>query len=94
MKFKDMKKIPIITSIFSIAALIFIISSCASTSSLSEAKSGAQLWGENCLRCHNTPSPETFSDSEWDVAVLHMRMRANLTKREAIKIADFLKSAN
>ena len=71
-----------------------LMNSCSTSGQLAEAKSGAQLWGENCLRCHNTPSPETFSDSEWDVVVLHMQMRASLTEHEAINIAEFLKSAN
>ena len=71
-----------------------LINGCKSTSSIAEAKTGAQLWGENCLRCHNNPSPETFSDREWDVAVMHMRIRANLTEHEATSIAEFLKTAN
>lgn len=89
-----MKKIPIIISLFSLVAAVIVVSSCATTNELAAAKSGAQLWGENCLRCHNTPSPETFSDVEWDVAVMHMRVRANLTEDEAVKIAEFLKTAN
>ncbi len=89
-----MKKIPIIIFLFTLLATITIISSCQSTSTLAEAKSGAQLWGENCLRCHNAPSPESFSDTEWDVAVMHMRVRAYLTEPEAVKIAEFLKTAN
>ncbi len=89
-----MKKIPIIISLFALLMVVFIAVRCSTTSSLAEAKSGAQLWGENCLRCHNAPSPETFSDSEWDVVVMHMRVRANLTENEAVKIADFLKTAN
>ncbi len=89
-----MKKIPIIFGLFAIILAIVIISSCATTSDIAAAKSGAQLWGENCLRCHNTPSPETFSDTEWDVAVMHMQVRANLTKTEAVKISNFLKTAN
>lgn len=89
-----MKKIPIIISLFTLLTMMFIAVSCSTTSSLADAKSGAQLWGENCIRCHNVPSPETFSDSEWDVAVMHMRVRANLTENEAVKIADFLKTAN
>ncbi|MDF1696965.1 MAG: cytochrome c [Saprospiraceae bacterium] len=89
-----MKKIPIIIFLFTLLVMIAIISSCRSTSSLAEAKSGAQLWGENCLRCHNSPSPESFSDEAWDVAVMHMRIRANLTEPEAVKIAKFLKTAN
>lgn len=89
-----MKKIPIIVTLFILVITAIFITSCATTSELAAAKSGAQLWGENCLRCHNTPSPETFSDTEWDVAVLHMRVRANLTEDEAVKIAEFLKTAN
>jgi len=89
-----MKKIPIIISLFAVITAAIVISSCATTNDLASAKSGAQLWGENCLRCHNTPSPETFSDPEWDVAVMHMRVRAYLTEDEAVKIAEFLKTAN
>jgi len=89
-----MKKIPIIISIVALVMAVQMMNSCSSPGQLAEAKSGAQLWGENCLRCHNAPSPETFSDIEWDVAVLHMRMRANLTEHESINIAEFLKSAN
>lgn len=81
-------------TLFTTLLVMVIINSCATTSSLAEAKSGAQLWGENCIRCHNAPSPETFSDADWDVAVLHMRVRANLTENEAVKIAAFLKTAN
>lgn len=89
-----MKKIPIIILLFTLLSIIAIISSCSSTSTLADAKSGAQLWGENCLRCHNAPSPESFSDAGWDVAVMHMRVRANLTESEAVKIGKFLKTAN
>jgi len=70
------------------------VSSCSSTSKISASKAGAQLWGENCIRCHNIPSPETFSDNEWDVAITHMRVRANLTEEEAQRIIEFLKTAN
>ena len=89
-----MKKIPFIISLFFVLAIGVLINSCVSTSPLAEAKSGSQLWGENCLRCHNSPAPETFSDAQWDVVVMHMRVRANLTEGEAVKIADFLKTAN
>lgn len=60
----------------------------------SSGKGGAQLWAENCVRCHNIRSPSTYSDAEWDVAMHHMRIRANLTAEEHRKILEFLKSAN
>jgi hypothetical protein len=58
------------------------------------AKGGAQLWAENCTRCHNAPPPDRYSDAQWDVIVQHMRMRANLTGQEAKQIAEFLKASN
>jgi cytochrome c5 len=70
-----------------------IINGCAVPESIS-SKSGAQLWGENCNRCHNAPDPHTFSDDQWDAAVEHMHQKAILTDTEAKKILEFLKSAN
>lgn len=55
-------------------------------------KGGAQLWSENCQRCHNTRSPSTYNDAQWEVAMMHMRVRANLTPEEHKKILEFLKS--
>jgi len=66
----------------------------ATASALSAGKGGAQLWAESCMRCHNVRSPSIYSDAEWDVAMHHMRIRANLTTEESTKILEFLKSAN
>ncbi len=88
-----MKKLTIILSAISIILVMGYSTSCK-TSALITAKSGAQIWGENCIRCHNPASPETFSDVEWDVATTHMQIRANLTQEEANKVAAFLQSAN
>ena len=57
-------------------------------------KSGAQLWGEACNRCHLAPSPADYNDTDWETISLHMRVRANLTEKEITKIEGFLKSAN
>ena len=57
-------------------------------------KSGAQLWGEACNRCHLAPSPADYNDTDWETISLHMRVRANLTEKEITKIEAFLKSAN
>ena len=55
-------------------------------------KSGAQLWAENCVRCHNIRSPSSYSGMQWEVGLMHMRVRANLTPEEHKKILEFLKS--
>ncbi len=57
-------------------------------------KSGAQMWGEACNRCHLAPSPADYNDTDWSTISLHMRVRANLTEKEITKIETFLKSAN
>lgn len=88
---KKIRFISIITVL--VIAAVTVISSCK-TSAIVEAKSGAQIWGETCVRCHNSASPEVFSDVEWDVADMHMKIRANLTEEEAKKVLEFLQSAN
>jgi hypothetical protein len=89
-----MKKIFVILSI-TIGVIVMSTSfNGCKTSELISSKSGAQIWGENCIRCHNSPSPDTFSDVEWDVAAMHMKIRANLTPEETSKVIKFLQSAN
>jgi len=90
-------------SIVSILTVIFV-SACSSAtfnqsaegdkSSPVIATNGVQLWADNCARCHNMRTPESYSDAQWDVAVLHMRVRANLTANDANAIVKYLKSAN
>lgn len=69
------------------------IYSCRSSAVIA-SQSGAQIWGANCVRCHNIASPETFSDTEWEVAAMHMQIRANLTQEETMKVVEFLQAAN
>lgn len=71
---------------------LFLIYGCASTNVT--MKTGAQLWGENCVRCHSTPSPSAYNNVDWETVGLHMRVRANLTGEEARKVVEFLKTAN
>jgi len=57
-------------------------------------KSGAQLWGESCIRCHNTPPPQAYSNEQWEVIGKHMRIRSNITQEKVDKIVAFIKSSN
>jgi hypothetical protein len=66
----------------------------AQASAADSGKSGAELWAENCNRCHNVRPPPSFSDTQWSAIVHHMRQRANLTGEEARQITVFLQSAN
>lgn len=73
-----------------IIPVMVIVNSCTASRKVS-AKSGAQLWAENCQRCHNTPSPSTFSPEKWETIGMHMQSRALLTDKERDKIVEFLK---
>ena len=66
----------------------------AGTTGGATGKSGAQLWAENCIRCHNIRSPSSYSPVQWEVVMMHMRVRANLTADEHQKILAFLKTAH
>jgi cytochrome c1 len=89
-----MKKLLIIIGVVSVAAVSAnIISGCKASQAVA-AKSGATLWGENCVRCHNTPSPTDFGDVQWETIGMHMKLRANLTDEEQKKVVEFLQSAN
>ena len=66
----------------------------APAGNVTAASSGAQLWAQNCGHCHNVRSPGSYSDAQWEVALLHMRVRANLTAEEHKDILAFMKSAH
>ena len=90
MKLLKYKKLTLVTATSVIISIVLIFNSCAASKKI-EAKSGAQLWGENCQRCHNTPSPSTFSPEQWETIGMHMQTRALLTDKERDKIIAFLK---
>lgn len=96
---KKLHRLPLVFAILLIGVAIYL-TACATTTSTPRVaagdtgKSGSQLWAESCGRCHNTRSPAIYSDGEWEVAMQHMRVRANLTAEEHRKIERFLKAGN
>jgi hypothetical protein len=92
--------LPGATIIISCIAVIWFVFGCTTNKQSGEVaagtpgKSGAQLWAENCIRCHNIRSPGSLSPAQWEVAMMHMRVRANLTPEEHKKILEFLKSGS
>jgi len=70
---------------------VILFNSCAPSKAVAE-KSGALLWGENCNRCHNSPTLDQYSKHQWDIIVLtHMKRVAGLSDNEVQKIVGFLK---
>ena len=76
-----------------LAVTVFSMASCKTSAAVKE-KTGAVLWSENCSRCHYSPDPEDYNDAQWEVIVMHMRVRTGLTEEETIKITKFLQDSN
>lgn len=55
---------------------------------------GARVYGDMCGRCHNPRSPLERSDREWITVVNHMRVRGNLTGKQARRVLAFLQATN
>ena len=51
---------------------------------------GAQVFRNNCGRCHQPRTPGDLSASGWRAVSFHMRVRANLTRREFWALEAFL----
>ena len=58
------------------------------------SKSGAQLWADNCARCHDARPLTAYSDAQWEIVAHHMRLQANLTGAEQRAIQQFLQASN
>jgi uncharacterized protein YceK len=87
----------IIVSVFFAVALILLgcNSNASKTAATPESSKGsAQLWSENCGRCHNLRTSTSYSDAEWQVAMHHMRVRGYLTGEEHRRILEYLQASN
>jgi cytochrome c1 len=88
-----MKKIIITSLMIGLIIASSVLQQGCTVTKITE-RGGAQLWSENCTRCHSTPPPNVYSDEQWDVISTHMRVRAAMTNDETEKIIEFIKSAN
>ena len=66
----------------------------AQQASAADVAAGARVYGHVCGRCHNSRSPLERTDRQWVVIANHMRVRANLTGKEARSVVAFLQSTN
>ena len=82
--------LPTLLNIFTLSC---ILNACVVSQKIAD-KSGVQLWGENCGRCHNAPGPGEFNNDKWDIVGMHMQLGANFTKNDVEKVTKFLKRAN
>ncbi len=55
---------------------------------------GSRVYGNTCGSCHNARSPLERTDRQWVTIVNHMRVRGNLTGRQARAVLAFLQASN
>ncbi|NBV25225.1 MAG: cytochrome c [Proteobacteria bacterium] len=92
----------VLLGLFTLALALVGLAGCTTTPASSTLAGGssvpnagaAKLWAQNCAHCHNIRTPSAYSDMQWDVVTLHMRVRGNLTAEEHRAILAFLKSAH
>jgi hypothetical protein len=82
----------IIITLLLVATIVAIgaLNGCAAGKATQSAKTGSQLWSENCGRCHNAPSGSVYSADQWEVLVMHMKTRTMIPDADCQKILGFL----
>jgi len=78
-----------------IAGAVLLAAGCAIADEEGEHKAlvrqGAREWSAYCGSCHNARPAAERSPTEWDVILMHMRVRANLPAQDARALLEFLK---
>ena len=86
----------------SIATLVVLLVACgcartkpqtAGASAAPAPKGRAQLWSENCQRCHNARPASWYSEREWEVAMHHMLVRGSISRREHDAVMEFFRAS-
>jgi len=81
-------------AISSLTTLGFLtVIAMALVSPLVGQRSGPEIWGANCGRCHVIQPTDRYDAKAWEDIGLHMAITARLTSAETTEVIDFLKSA-
>ena len=88
-----MKRLLNRTSLSAPAVLMLVLSMFGSmwASADTSTINGAEVFNNNCARCHNARSLDEFSLQEWEVIMPHMREKAHLTGKETDAVMDFIR---
>jgi mono/diheme cytochrome c family protein len=73
------------------ALALLTVTAMALASPLEAQRSGADIWGANCGRCHLIQPTNRYDAKAWEDIGLHMAISARLTSDEATAVIDFLK---
>jgi cytochrome c553 len=72
---------------------LLVMTAMALSSPLEGQRSGAEIWGANCGRCHLIQPINRYDAKAWEDIGLHMAITARLTSAETTAVIDLLKSA-
>jgi cytochrome c553 len=72
---------------------LLTVTAMALASPLEGQRSGADIWGANCGRCHLIQPINRYDAKAWEDIGLHMTITARLTSDESTEVIDFLKIA-
>jgi len=84
-----MKRLFNATSVSTLCFICILLSSAVATAA-APSPNGAEVFNNNCARCHNARSIDEFSLAEWAVIMPHMREKAHLTGRETESVLEFI----
>lgn len=57
-------------------------------------RTGAKLWPHYCAYCHKARPASEFNPEQWQIIMMHMRVRANLPAKDAEAILAFLRDSH
>lgn len=73
-----------------ISGFVWLAFNAAWVNAESQPINGAEVFNNNCTRCHNARSLDEFSLEEWAVIMPHMREKAHLTGKETDAVMQFV----
>src|SRR5512134_1395727 len=81
---RTMKHSALLVGVLAIAAL------WSPTESVAQ-RSGVEIWGAVCGRCHLIQPPDRYTAKDWDAIATHMTVTARLTTAQGEAILAFLR---
>lgn len=92
--YRDLSK-TLLAIILSLSVLPFTTSVLAGGPPQSgDFTTGANVWRDNCGRCHNIRDARELRDDQWYSTAFHMRIRGGLTGQETRDVIAFLTASN
>ena len=60
------------------------------TATLVDLQKGRELYIQNCVQCHNLPSPDDYSPMNWNSVLTKMVPKTNLTDAQTLLVKKYV----